>query len=252
MTRIRLDQLAKQYLDEFLEPLGNVQCHPEVPGESKFVDVWFTPSSNSTSGIALTLSLRRVVSVWFTPNSNSAPTPIDLGLLSQIATTPCLLEPFRNAPTPQDIRACLFKLLWMQEDQRRKIEQNQGIQTEEDLHWLWILAANVSPPVIREFGGRQRPDRLPGIYFLPEAYMSAIVALDELPLTPETLWLRILGRNETQQQALVEILAMPKDDPQRSTVLQLLTNWRTTVEITGNLDEEERSLMTTLSQIHLE
>jgi len=34
MSRIRFDQLAKQYLEEFLEPLGTVQRNWEVPGES--------------------------------------------------------------------------------------------------------------------------------------------------------------------------------------------------------------------------
>lgn len=74
MTRIPFDQLSKQYLEAFLEPLGEVQRNLEVPGEPKYIDVWFIPSS-----------------------PNPAATE-DLGLLSQMATTPCLLEPFRVVP----------------------------------------------------------------------------------------------------------------------------------------------------------
>ncbi|WP_202925020.1 hypothetical protein [Myxacorys almedinensis] len=129
MSRIRFDQLAKQYLEGFLEPIGQVQRNLEVLGESKFVDVWFTPT---------------------TPASASSP---DLGLLQRLTTTPCLLEPFRNAPSRQEVRSCLLKLLWLQEDQRRKLEQEGRTQSETDLPRLWILAAMVTRPVVAEFGG---------------------------------------------------------------------------------------------------
>ncbi|MCL6436127.1 MAG: hypothetical protein K6T90_18335 [Leptolyngbyaceae cyanobacterium HOT.MB2.61] len=96
MTQIPFDQLAKQYLEGFLEPLGVVQRNLEVPGEPKYVDVWFTPADPLTEPVN------------------------DFGLLYRIAKTPCLLEPFRNAPGRQDIRSCLLKLLWIQEDVKRK------------------------------------------------------------------------------------------------------------------------------------
>lgn len=194
MSRLRFDQLAKQYLEEFLEPLGTVQRNLEIPGEPKFVDAWFVPHSESSALIQ------------------------NLGLLSRIATTPCLLEPFSSAPTRQEVRSCLLKLLWIQEDQRRKLEQAGETQPEATLPKLWILAATVTRPVIAEFGGQEQRDWGTGIYFASAMYHSAIVALDELPLSQETLWLRILGRGETQVQAISEVLALPKADPQRSSV----------------------------------
>jgi hypothetical protein len=39
MTQTPHDQLAKQYLEEFLSPLGTVQRQYEVPGETKFIDM---------------------------------------------------------------------------------------------------------------------------------------------------------------------------------------------------------------------
>jgi hypothetical protein len=228
MTRIPFDQLAKQYLEGFLEPLGTVQRNLEVPGESKFVDVWFTPTS-------------------------VAPDPsLDLGLLNRIVVTPCLLEPFRNAPTRQQIRSCLLKLLWIQEDQRRQIERRGATQSETDLPWLWILAATVNQPVIADFGGQFRPDWLPGVYFLAEGLKTAVVAIDQLPQTEATLWLRILGRDATQQQAIAEVIALPKDDPRRNRVLQLLVNWRVTLELSDVIDATEGDLMASLSQAYLE
>jgi hypothetical protein len=36
-------------------------------------------------------------------------------------------------------------------------------------------------------------------------FRSAIAAIDQLPETEETLWLRILGRDETQERAIREV-----------------------------------------------
>jgi hypothetical protein len=227
MTRIQFDQWAKQYLEAFLEPLGTVQRNLEVPGEAKFVDVWFTPATSPAQ-----------------PDCN-------LGLLTRIATTACLLEPFRNPPSRQEVRVCLLKLFWLQEDQRRKVEQTGRSQTEQALPRLWILAATMTKPVIAEFGGQPRDNWPLGVYFLPEALKSAIVVLDQLPQTEETLWLRILGRDQTQQQAIAELRMLSQSDPRRANVLQLLVNWRISLELTGAIAEEQE-LMATLSQAYLD
>ena len=231
MTRIPFDQLAKQYLEDFLEPLGTVQRSLEVPGESKLVDLWFTPNPGQQGGIGL-------------------------GLLNRIATTPCLLEPFRNAPTYAEIKSCLLKLLWLQEDHRRKTKGQKPAPTPQELPKLWVLAATASQPVITKFGGAIQPDWGKGIYHFPPAYRTAIVAIDKLPPTLDTLWLRILGRDEVQQQAIAELLALPGSDPYRDRVLQLLINWRVTInlpELNPNKQEQEdRNIMVALSQAYYE
>jgi hypothetical protein len=47
MTQFSSDQFAKQYLQDFLEPLGTVEQSFEIPGEAKYADIWFIPNSNS-------------------------------------------------------------------------------------------------------------------------------------------------------------------------------------------------------------
>ena len=37
MTQSPFDQLAKQYLEEFLSPIGRVDREYEIPGEAKYV-----------------------------------------------------------------------------------------------------------------------------------------------------------------------------------------------------------------------
>jgi hypothetical protein len=60
------------------------------------------------------------------------------------------------------------------------------------------------------------------VYFLPELQKTALVAINQLPATTETLWLRLLGRDATQRQAVDELVALPERHPFRRNVLELL------------------------------
>ena len=136
----------------------------------------------------------------------------------------------------------------MQEFELRKDDRIPDAQ----LPMLWILASSVSLPILAEGKAEQRDDWLPGIYFCGNLFKTAIVAINQLPQTEETLWLRILGRDATQQQAISEVLALPKSNPQRGRILQMLTNWRVTIELTEPLDAENEALLMALSQAYLE
>jgi hypothetical protein len=45
MTRFRFDRFSKQYLEELLSPLGEIAVSKETLGESREVDVGFTPNA---------------------------------------------------------------------------------------------------------------------------------------------------------------------------------------------------------------
>ncbi|MGV0023641.1 flagellar assembly protein H [Phormidesmis priestleyi] len=228
MTQIPFDQLAKQFLPAVLTPLSDVERSLEVPGESKFVDVWFEPAT--------------------TPEID----PASLGVLGKIATTPCLIEPFRNPPTRTEVRTCLLKLLWVQEEEHRQASRQNTRLAETGLSQLWILASSVSRPLLEDFGVTLRDDWVPGIYFLANALKSAIVSIDQLPEIEETLWLRILGRDTTQRRAIAEVIALPQSDPRRAETLQMLTAWKVTIEMNDPLETEDEALLIALSQAYLE
>jgi hypothetical protein len=228
MTQVPFDQLSKQYLEEFLAPLGMVQRNLEVPGESKFVDVWFVPTLPSSSTVG------------------------DLGLLGRIVQIPCLLEPFRNSPSRTEVRTCLLKLIWIQEDQRRKEKQRALSLQESDLPQLWILAAIATNPVIQDFGAAENPHWGSGVYVLPTAFKTAIIAIDKLSETSETLWLRVLGRGATQRKAVAEVLALPETHPRRAGILRLLASWKVSIEVKDILDAQEQEELMALSQVFLD
>ena len=91
-----------------------------------------------------------------------------------------------------------------------------------------------------------------GIYILFAAHRTALIAINQLPITAETLMLRLLGREETQSQAVRELLALPKGDSLRQNVTELLVSWRVSVEIQNTLEEEDREAFMALSQAFLE
>jgi hypothetical protein len=48
MTRLPHEQLAKEYLEELLAPLGNVTTSKDVESEVEEIDVWFVPTTLSS------------------------------------------------------------------------------------------------------------------------------------------------------------------------------------------------------------
>ena len=84
---------------------------------------------------------------------------------------------------------------------------------------LWILAAEVSDRCLTDFGGVIDPERGEGFHRLTKGLGTTIVAINELPRVPETLWLRLLGKGQTQEDAIEELLLLPESDPKRSSAL---------------------------------
>lgn len=225
MAKNSSDQFSKQFLEELLSPLGSVETSCEVAGEPQLVDVYFLPSKPPVSSQSL-------------------------GILGRIVQTPCLLEPYRNQPSPDEVCSCLLKLLQVRGDYRRKARRDKGAAIV-NFPYLWILASSASKSLLDGFGASLKEDWGSGIYFLAPSLRTAIVSINRLSCTEETLWLRLLGKGQTQKQAISEVLSFDTEDPRRSTILKLLANWKVSVEITGKAGVE-KELMMALSQAYLE
>ncbi|MCU0518083.1 MAG: hypothetical protein MUC60_14715, partial [Oscillatoria sp. Prado101] len=70
------------------------------------------------------------------------------------------------------------------------------------------LSPTVSASILEGFGAILDPDKwMSGVCFLPAYLKTAIVAIHQLPRTPETLWVRVLGKGNVQKQAIAELKA---------------------------------------------
>ena len=117
---------------------------------------------------------------------------------------------------------------------------------------FWILAAEVSDRCLKDFGGVIDPERGEGFHMLTKGLGTTIIAINELPRVPENLWLRLLGKGQTQEDAIEELLLLPEADPKRSSALGLLVSWQISIDLTDNVDLEERRILMALSQAYLE
>jgi hypothetical protein len=224
MTIKPFDQFNKRLFQELLSPFGQVIPNLAVSGEERMIDVFFAP------------------------HPGVVPDPGELGNLAQMVNQSALLEPFRSGLSDDDVQTCLIKLFMVHADLKRE-HPTIPVTTPPK---LWILAAEVSDRILTDFGGQIHPILGEGFYQLVPGLHTSIVAIPELPTTPDTLWLRLLGKGRTQEDAISELLLLPEADPKRSNALSLLVSWRINIEVMEQVQQEERRILMALSQAYLE
>ncbi|MEG5161041.1 flagellar assembly protein H [Microcoleus sp. AT3-A2] len=228
MTRFIHDLFAKEYLEELLSPIGTVNIGRDVTSEVREIDVYFTPS-------------------------NAIPEYSEtLGLLGKMANTTAIFEPFRNPANVSEICSCLGKLLDVRGELERKFRRENTRYDDAQLPKLWILMPTASKALVDSFNAIPDTENwMQGIYFLGESLRTAIVAIHQLPETPETLWLRILGKGGVQQRAISQLSALATDDPLRIIALELLYRLQSNLvtNVPQELEPEERELIMAITPL---
>ncbi|HEY9849581.1 MAG TPA: hypothetical protein V6D28_09005 [Leptolyngbyaceae cyanobacterium] len=227
MTRFIHDQFAKDYLEQLLSPYGEVQAPRRVSGEVRQIDVWFAPNTPPSTTVSESL-----------------------GLLGRLAAMPSIFEPFRNPATANEICDCLLKLLEIRGELQRESNRNNSNIPEFALPRLWILTPTESDTILSGFGAIINKNWLPGVYLMPEYLRTGIVVIHQLPRTPETLWLRLLGKRNVQKQAIDEVVALSADNPLRSNAIKLLYNLRKNLQINDIPNEEDTELIMRLAPLY--
>jgi hypothetical protein len=236
MIREKHDQYCKQFTAELLEHKGEVQVHYEIsPDGARQADIYFRPDP--------TADLKT------------------LGLLGQIAAKPCIIEHFYNQPTQIEIQKCLQKLLTLRSNLLNKAERDKKAKSEaeqknfqalkeEELPRLWILATSASDNLLNFFGAKPKPNWSKGVYFCcADGFRTAIVAINRLLPTPDTLLLRLLGKGKTQQDAIAEFRALKPNNALQDQVEYLLYKWQICLESQEELTEDDKEVLMNLSEI---
>ena len=115
---------------------------------------------------------------------------------------------------------------------------------------MWVLTPTISERLLSSFNVNQKEGWLSGVYFLGDALRTAIVAIHQLPETPETLWLRLLGRGSVQSQAIVELQALPLNYPYQQATLELVYNLRENLRINQELSSDDQELIMRLQPLY--
>ncbi|MFB2934866.1 DUF4351 domain-containing protein [Aerosakkonemataceae cyanobacterium BLCC-F154] len=229
MTKFVYDQFAKQYLEELLSPLGSVKISRDVTAEVREIDVLFVPQNQNEIVIKT------------------------LGILGKIAATTAIIEPYRNPVSSDNICSCIGKLFDFNAESNRLSNREEKQLVSGDRPRLWILSPTLSKPILDSFGANLELENFgEGVYFLPPAFRTAIVVIHQLPNTPETLWLRLLGKGNVQKGAIAQFNSLPNATPFKDSVLELLSNLFAILEARQDLDSEDRELIMQLSPLYLE
>jgi len=224
MTRFVYDQFAKQYLQELLSPLGLVKTSRDIAAEVREIDVLFVPKNHNESAIKT------------------------LGLLGKIAANSAIIEPFRNPVNTDDICSCIGKLFDFHAECNRLANREDKPLLPADRTRLWILSPTLSKPILDSFGANLELESFgEGVYCLPPAFRTAIVVIHQLRRTPETLWLRLLGKGSVQKGAIAELKSLPDTMLFKDSILELLSSLFAILDARQDLDSEDRELIMELS-----
>lgn len=192
------DQLAKDLLENTLAPGGRVERQHEVRGEVQAVDVWFLPHADPSHAAALAAR----------------------GLLGRMAERPTLFEPFHKPPDVEALRDCVHKQLAIHRRRRREARSaGPPPVPSPPFPRLWIISAGNPETVIRAYDFQRMPDWPPGFLQRQEADALGLIVIPELPRTPETLILRLMGAGSIFDDALADLNRLPPDAWERQVAM---------------------------------
>ena len=231
MTRFIHDQFAKQYLTELLTPYGQVETSKDITAEVRQIDLLFIPDPQPAQSLE------------------------KLGLLGRMATNYAIFEPFRNPVSRSEIRSCIGKLFDIHADLERQAKRNETRINETELAQLWIFTPTASVDILESFNGTlDETNWGKGIYFLSTGLKTVVVVIHQLPSTPETLFLRVLGRGKVQRQAVEELEALANNSPFLGDIIELVHNLIAVLSARQrqehDIDQDDQELIMKLSQMY--
>jgi hypothetical protein len=227
MTKNRHDQFAKQYLKGMLSPFSQeIEISFELPpGEPQQADVWFIPQSRQ---------------------------PIaELGRLGTMATAPSLIEVFRNPISTEDLFACIEKLCRVRAEWKRRAKRDRRTIKAQDQPQLWLIVPTASVKTLNGCNAIAKKGWPNGFYFLGDNLRIGFVVVHQLPVTPETFLLRLLGRDQVQRKAIEELLELPQQ-PLKTFVLEKLTKLKIMLKSRTRLSKEDKETLVNIDELYEE
>ena len=105
----------------------------------------------------------------------------DWGVLGRLVSAPCIFATFDEPIGPSEVRDSLAELFRLQAESKQGGESGGSPK-------LWILSPSISGDLVRGFDGTVDGEYgVPGIYSLPPAFQTGMIALEQLPCCRETL-----------------------------------------------------------------
>jgi len=202
------DARAKNILDVMLDDLGTLEREFEVPAlKAQRSDLRFAPAPEHSEA-------RR-----------------ELGFLGRMTDAPCFIEPFHEAPSYDEVRACLRKLL--------NAMHAGALHPSRAVECAWLLCGGRPDSALARFGAVPMRGWPAGFYAL-RGLPLVIVVLSELPLTDDSVVLRLMGAGATMKRAFDDLRARAGALPQARRLIELM------VQETALVDDEREGQENTM------
>jgi hypothetical protein len=195
VTRTRFDDFGKQMIRAALETRGPVETDAEVSADTRRIDVWFMPD----------LTHERVAD--------------DLGLLGRITGVASTFELFHCTPRGDELAACLVK-----HGEFRHFLSLRKLPPPVPMQW--VISSGRPHRGIKGLWLRPMNSWPPGVYEGPPLLWTRLVVVNELPITRDTLLLRLLGAGRVLKLAIAELRALGAEAPERKLALPILVRLR--------------------------
>jgi hypothetical protein len=225
-VRTRHDEWSKRALSLWLTALGDVELDVRIAGQSRRGDVLYTE--------------RRAV-----PAHRKR-----LGALGKLARGRVLFEISRNPFTHVELKSCVLKAVELEAKEARAARRAGRKRSQVVAPALCAITPSMSVPFAAQAGATPVSSGMEGQYTLAPMWGTMIVVVDELPRDRSTLWLRLLGRDEVQSEAVQELLDMSEQEPLRDATMALLVAWQQSLPPSVQQSEDEREMTMNLERVY--
>ncbi|MFS8067741.1 MAG: hypothetical protein ACMG6S_15360 [Byssovorax sp.] len=214
--RTRFDQFGKQMIRTALAARGPVETDAEVPADTRRIDLWFMP------------------------DPTLEPVSDDLGLLGRMTAGPTTLELFHCTPSGEELAACLIK----HGEFRHFLSLRKP---PPPIPTQWVISSGCPENGIEGLWLRPLNGWPAGSYEGPPLLWTRLLVVSELPVTRETLLLRLLGAGKVLKQAITELKALQAEASERTLALPILLRLRLEVpaDPTKRTRDDQEFLMNT-------
>jgi hypothetical protein len=181
------DQLAKGVVGRLLEKSTWLELEHEVPHAVQSVDFLFEPRGGLSS----------------------APLGGWLDRMGSVGVG--MIECFSHTVRPDELDACIYKREGVHHTRAKRARKRKEPRPQRP--HLWITSTDRPHDLLRAYEAEPSTDWPRGFWTLRPWFRLHFVVLSELPREPDTLPLRLLGRDATLFHAMTEFAALPADNP---------------------------------------
>ena len=204
---------------DWLEPLGPVQVQRAVRSEERAVDVLAHATRTNPRW-------RQILGLW-----------------GRMATGWTGIEVYRNPVTAAEVQSAQAKGIDLWDELKRRARRKGRRAGEVRRPQMWVITPTMSAELREHLALRPMEAWVRGFLHVSEGWSVAVVVAHELPATPETLFLRLLGRAGVQREAFAELETLSREHPLRRMTVTHVLRYRKEAEETSRPTQEQREVV---------